>query len=272
MGFERFPISPRLAGAARHAAMPLVCALLFAPFAAFADDSDIQQDATWGIGLGMASTQKAYIDVDREYTPIPLLHYENKYLRFFGTTLEAKLPNLTLNDTQKLRFGLIARYDGAGYDPDDSWALAGMDKRKGGFWAGARVEWRNDLVNLHAEWTHDISGHSKGQSVRLGADRTWRLSERITLTPRIGATWHDDKYVDYYYGVRAHEVLAWRPAYEGKSGIDTEVGVQGVYQFNKRHSLIVDLKLSRLSSNAKDSPLVDRSTENRVFLGYMYRF
>ncbi|WP_459615948.1 MipA/OmpV family protein [Bordetella sp. 2513F-2] len=252
--------------------MPILCGVLIAPVSAFAADPDGPESTTWGIGLGVAGTQKAYTDIDREYTPIPLLRYENKYLRFFGTTLEAKLPGLTLSESQELRFGLIARYDGAGYEADDSWALDGMDERKGGFWAGAKIEWRSDIVNLHAEWTHDISGHSKGQSLSLGAERTWQLSQRLSLTPRVGATWHDDKYVDYYYGVRAHEALAWRPAYEGKSGFDTEVGLQAVYDFNKHHSVMLDLQLTRLSSDAKDSPLVDRSTENRVFLGYMYRF
>ena len=35
---------------------------------------------------------------------------------------------------------------------------------------------------------------------------------------------------------------------------------------------MMDVEVTRLASSIKDSPLVDRSTENRVFLGYLYRF
>ena len=37
---------------------------------------------------------------------------------------------------------LRLRYEGAGYEASDSPALAGMDERKGGLWAGAALRWR----------------------------------------------------------------------------------------------------------------------------------
>ncbi|WP_211365975.1 MipA/OmpV family protein, partial [Verticiella sediminum] len=247
----------------------LVGGLVLASPAAFADDANPRK-TTWGLGLGVVGNQEPYIDIDRDTTVLPLLHVENRYVRFFATTLEAKLPGWQFSETNRIDFRLVGRWEGSGYESDDSWALEGMDERKGGVWAGAKVQWQTSLANLSADWTHDVSGNSKGQRFNLGLDRSWRLGERFTLTPRIGAAWHDRKYVDYYYGVQAHEARAGRPEYRGDSGISTEVGLQGVYRFNKHHSMMFDVRARRLSSNAKDSPLVDRSTDNRVFLGYMY--
>ena len=45
-----------------------------------------------------------------------------------------------------------------------------------------------------------------------------------------------------------------------------------MYLFNRHHSMFVDVGVTSLGSGIKDSPLVDSSTENRVFLGYLYRF
>lgn len=231
-----------------------------------------EEQSRWGLGLGITSSQEAYIDADRDTKVLPLLQFENRYIRFFGTTLEGKLPSWHLSDTSKVKFSLFGRWDGSGYEPDDSWVLEGMDKRKSGLWAGAKVEWQTSLVNVNAEWSHDVSGNSKGQRFTLGLDRSWSLGERFTLTPRIGAMWLDSKYVDYYYGVQAHEARTWRPEYQGKSGVSAEFGLQGVYRFNKHHSMMFDARVRTLPSAIKDSPLVNSSTDHRISIGYMYHF
>lgn len=227
--------------------------------------------AEWGAGVGVASTQKPYKDMSRDMTPVPLLYFENEHLYFFGTEAEIKLPPLTFNETQRINFGLIGWYDGSGYDADDASILDGMAKRKSGFWGGAKAEWQSPWVNISADWTHDLSGNSKGQRVNIGAKRTWKMGE-FSLTPRVVATWHDKKYVDYYYGVQADEARDWRPAWQGDSSLSAEFGLRSVYQFSSHHSLILDLEATRLATEVKDSPLVDRSTEDRIFLGYLYRF
>ena len=241
------------------------------PAAAEPNDGELPS-TTWSLGVGAVSRQTPYTGFDRENKALPLLHFENKYVRIFGPEIGLKLPSLDVGKDQQLDFSLVARYDGSGYEDDAAPILNGMSKRRGGFWAGAKVEWNTGLADLSAEWLGDASGHSKGQRFSLGVERTWRFGERVMLTPRLGATWHDKKYVDYYFGVRDSEVRAGRAAYEGKSGVNAEVGVRGVYRFDQRHSMLLDLEVSSLAKGIKDSPLVDRSTENRVFLGYLYRF
>lgn len=226
-----------------------------------------------GVGLGAASTQRPYIGVGRENAALPFIQFDSKYLKVFGPGLEVKLPGVEISQSQRLNFGIVGRYDfSGGYDAGDSWIFSGMRGRKAGFWAGGKVEWENSLANVTAEWTADVTGDSKGQMVSLGLDRNWRLSNQVMLTPRLVATWQNDKYVDYYYGVRDSEARPWRAAYRGSSGVSAEVGLRGVYLFNPRHQVFVDVGVTGLSSQIRDSPLVDRATENSIFLGYIYRF
>jgi len=230
------------------------------------------ETSSWGLGIAAISTQKPYAGMDRENKALPMLSYENRWLRIGGLGAEIKLPRLGLGERQHIDFGLVARYDGSGYEASDAPILNGMADRKKGFWAGARATWHTDVARLSADWTADASGHSKGQRFGLSLDKSFRLGAQVMLTPRLGAVWHDKKYVDYYFGVRGEEAQAGRAAYAGKAGVNTELGLRSAYMFDPHHSIFLDLSVTRLASEIRNSPLVDRSTENRVFMGYLYRF
>jgi len=231
-----------------------------------------EEPTSWGLGIGAASTQDPYTKIDRDNDVLPLIYYENTYVLVFGPTVEFKLPGLRISDTQRFNFSIVATYDWSGYEEGDADILDEMDDRDGGLWAGAKVEWQNEVVNVSAEWLADASGDSDGQQLTLGLERTWEFGERVTITPRLAAAWLDKKYVDYYFGVRSNEARFDRPTYDGKSSLNTEFGVRGDYMFDERHSVFLDLEAVRLGSEIKDSPLVDRSTANQVVFGYLYRF
>lgn len=231
------------------------------------------EGSSWGLGLGVANEQKAYEGTDRETKALPMLSYENQYVKLSGPNLEVKLPGLELRDAQHLNFSIVTKlFGGGGYEAGDSPALAGMADRKSGFWAGAKVEWENDLADVKLEWLADASGKSKGQRVVLGLERKWKVSPSIMLIPQAGIEWEDDKYVDYYYGVRASEATTGRAAYVGKATINPEMSLTGIYRFDNHQSMMLNVGVKSLGKEIKDSPIVGRSTESRVMLGYMYRF
>lgn len=237
-----------------------------------AESETAEPSSSWGLGVGAISSQQPYTGIDRDNKAIPLIYFENEYLRVFGPNAEVKLSQLQISDTQQIDFSLVGQYDFSGYDADDSRVFDGMSDRKSSFWAGAKVQWHTDLVDVHAEWLADVSDNSKGQRFNLGLERTWRLGEHISLTPHVTAMWQDKKYVDYYFGVRDSEARIDRAAYDGKSALNHEFGVRGNYMFDQHHSVFLDIKATRFASEIKDSPLVDRSTENSALFGYLYRF
>jgi len=258
-----------------HVSLVAAAMLWTLPALAQPGAGDGPPQSSWALGVGAITRDKAYTGIDRDNMAIPFFQYENRWVSIIGPQVGFKLLSLDLAPAQSLSVDLVARYDGSGYDDDDiedTPILADMRERKSGIWAGAKIEWKTDWVDISAEALGDASGNSKGKRFNLGVEKTWHIGERVMITPRVAASWQDKKTVDYYYGVRADEVRAGRAFYQGESGVNAEAGVRGMYLFDQRHSMFVDLEVTRLAKEIKDSPLVDRSTENRVFVGYLYRF
>jgi MipA family protein len=230
------------------------------------------QGTQWALGIGVLSKQDAYRAIDRETMVVPLLRFENEYLEFAGLGLEVKLPSLKLGEESRINFGIVGEFDLSGYKAKDAPILAGMAQRKGGFWAGGKVEWENEFVNISAEWTADASRNSRGRKFSLGLEKELHLGQHTMVTPYVTAHRLDQKYVDYYYGVRATEATAGRAAYVGKGGLNVDIGVRTLYQFDEHHSVLLDVNTTRLAKQIKASPLVDRSSTHRVIVGYMYSF
>lgn len=230
------------------------------------------EDSSWGLGLAGISVQKAYKGIDRQTRVLPMISYESRYVKLGGPNLELKLPGVELSESQRLNFGIVTKlFDGAGYEASDSPALAGMAERKSSIWFGAKMEWESDLADVKLEWL-GAAGNSKGQRLGLGLERKIMLSPSLMLIPQVGVEWVDKKYVDYYYGVRANEATAGRAAYTGKATVNPEISLTGIYRFDGHHSMMLNVGVKSLGKEIEDSPIVGRSTENRVMLGYKYSF
>ena len=234
---------------------------------------DEPEGSSWGLGLAVISGQKAYKGMDRKTRAVPMLSFENRYVKLSGPNLELKLRDLEWGDSQRLNVGVVAKlFGGGGYEAGDSPALAGMAERKSGVWAGAKIEWENGLADVKLEWLGDAASKSKGQRLVVGVERKWMLSQSLMLVPQVSAEWVDKKAVDYYYGVRAGEATAGRPAFVGQATVNADVSLAALYRFDRRQSLMLNVGVKALGKEIKDSPIVGRSTENRVMLGYLYRF
>jgi outer membrane protein len=252
-------------------ALPLLAAALTAivPLASHAhgpEDEGGDSGSHWGLGIAVMPETKAYRDFDNKTRIWPMVTFENRWVRLLGPGLEVKLGR-----SGPLSYGLTVGYADDGYKASDSPFLAGMDKRQASAWVGGRLGLQTGWASLSADWSGDASSHSKGQRLRLGAEHRFALGE-FGLTPRVTATWLDGKYVDYYYGVKASEVLAGRAAYHPGSTVNTELGLRVDYRLAPQQMLFADMGFTSLGSAVKRSPLVDRSTLPEVRLGYLYRF
>lgn len=254
------PVLVLIAALGTHGA---ATAQVLAPEQAAAEDAGSQSQ--WGLGIGAGFTRAPYRDFDDDPQAIPLILYENRWISAFGTRFDVKLPS-----AGPLQFRLRAQYSGDGYEAKDSPYLEGMAERKGGVWVGGAAIWRGSYATLGLE-ALTSTGDAEGKRVKLELSREFHTGP-VTITPRIAANWYDKKYVDYYYGVRAEEARAGRAQFTGKAGSDVQLGVRFGYAYRKRHNFFVDVSANSLSSDIKDSPLVDRSTETSIKLGYLYAF
>ena len=220
----------------------------------------------WGLGVGLSSETSPYRGVDTETKALPMITFENRYVRVMGPSLDLKLPS-----AGPVSLALRARYSDQGYKASDAAELHGMDERKGGLWLGARADWRLPWAQLSAEWQGDANGRSDGQQIKVEASRRFKLGT-VGLKPHLALVWQDRSYVDYYYGVRAAESRAGRATYIGSATVNTELGVQMNVPLAPGHSVFMDLSHTFLGSAIKDSPLVGRSGVSAVRAAYVYRF
>ncbi len=234
---------------------------------AFSQTTDTKDGGgQWSLGLGAAVIGKAYRDFDREVTPLPVVSYENKWVSASIATFDVKLYS---NDS--LSFRLRARWAGDGYEAKNSPALANMDERKSSIWVGGAVIWKADFGNISGEMLSDAMGNSKGMRAKAQIDRRFAAG-KFGFTPRLAAEWVDDKYVDYYYGVRPSEIQAGRASYEGKATTNMQVGLRTDYSLARNQTVFLDVGATRFGSAVKDSPLVNKGNQTSIALGYVYRF
>jgi MipA family protein len=222
--------------------------------------------ATWGAGLLLSAEVQPYRGVGSQLRVLPVLQFENPWVRVFGPVIDLKL-----HDAESSNLALRLRYADTGFEAKDSAFLAGMAERKNSVWLGAKGEWRNGIGQLSGEWLADASGHSKGQQLKVVAE-TLKHVGPVGIVPRLGLVWQDQKYVDYHFGVNASEARAGREAYAGKAAVSTEIGVRLLHRLAPQQSVFLDLSATALGSAIKDSPLVDRSWVSAARLGYVYRF
>lgn len=242
-------------------------ALAVASPLALAQEPALQRgESRWGIGLGVDLQRDAYRGKDNDNQGIPLLYFENRWVRVLGPGIDLKLPS-----QGPVSFRLKARYSLDGYEASDSPDLAGMAERKGGVWVGGEATWHTPFLDLHAELAGDASGNSHGRQFRLQADRRFTQGQ-FSVTPRLAAIRLDQDYVSYYYGVAAAEARPGRAQYGGDATTNVEVGLRIDYALSPQHNLFLDLRATRLGDGIRDSPLVDRSRLGGLRVGYLYRF
>lgn len=244
-------------------ALPLLALLVATGVAA----QDARPASGGAVGLAVGTPAQPYRDFDDEVRALPFFAYENRHISVAGPRIDYKLPL-----GGPLSWRLRARYGFDGYEAGDSPVLAGMAEREGSAWLGGALRWESPGgTELGAELLADASGHSKGRQFGLQLEHGLSFGA-FRVTPRLGATWVDRRFVDYYYGVTPAEATTGRPAYGGDATVNVELGVRVAYGFAQRHLVFVDARSVRFGSAIKDSPLVDGGTASGFAVGWLYRF
>jgi outer membrane protein len=230
--------------------------------------ADEEAGAKWGLGVGASLKKSPYKGMANDNSYLPLVSYENKWVRLFANTLDAKLPSLG-----DLDFSIRAKVAlGEGYRASKSPYLAGMDSRNGSVYLGAAGTWRAGFAKLSLDYLEDVSGNSKGGQLKFGVERSFDFERALQVTPHASITRLDSKYVDYYYGVKASEATPARQEYIGKSTAETEFGVRFGYLVAPNQRVLLDISDAHRGAGISRSPLVDKSSTPAFQLGYIHAF
>lgn len=172
---------------------------------------------------------------------------------------------------RRARIGVALKARG-GYDPEEIDGLAGMDERDTSAEAGVNGIWRTRPVTVSFGVYTDVSDKSNGNSALLGLSHPFRLSERWSLIPSLGAEWLSTEVVDYYYGVKPSEAISNRPAYAGQSSVNIRAALMAHYKLTPAWSLFGGASVTRLGSGITDSPISVEDNVAAVFVGGGWRF
>ncbi|MBL8835066.1 MAG: MipA/OmpV family protein, partial [Alphaproteobacteria bacterium] len=160
-----------------------------------------------------------------------------------------------------------------GRDEDDSDRLRGLGDIDTA--AQARVFGRLAIgrARVGATLARDLGG-SDGFTIDLNLSADFRPFERLTVSPGVGTTIGDNRYVMTWFGVTPSQAArSTLPAYDAGAGFVSLTGfVRANYALTDHWGIGAVVAVQRLLGDAADSPITERRTSPSGILSLSYRF
>lgn len=204
-----------------------------------------------------------------DYRVLPFPVIDLKYGRFYASPRRGIGADLVDGDTVDVGAGVTFV---PGYRRRD--APAGIGRVSGG--AGARIsgDVKAGMLMASLGATKVLSGDLDGALVDATLAMPFRPTDRLTVIPSLSATWADGAYTRSYFGVSASQAAAsGLPAYRPGGGIkDVSAALTASYRLTDRVSLGATGSVTKLTGDARKSPIVVDPTQPSAVLSVSYRF
>jgi outer membrane protein len=223
-------------------------------------------NTTFLLGPGIVVTDKPYAGMDTTVYPIPLMRFICGQFYISGATAGFRF----LAD-ETYTFDIVGKWRFDGYEDDDSRDLKGMHDRRQTIDLGGELTLLGDWGSLTMGFLTDSLSRHDGQEMRISYAKPFDI-EKLTISPYVGLDWQSSNLADYYYGVRADEVRAGRPAYNVSDAVNWFAGIYTSYNLDNKWTLIGGISYYWLDSEIYDSPIVNDSHAISVLAGAMYQF
>lgn len=205
-------------------------------------------------GLGLGVNQEIYQGFNYRVIPLPIIGYSNEDLRIFGPFIS--YDALALGDVE---FTIQAAPRFQGFDESDSFIFKNMDERKFSMDAGVGLTYQKQNWKIGVSTMFDVLGRSKGYEAKANIGRVFRYGP-LFFEPSLSLSYLDDKHVDYYYGVKAHETNELTHEYKGKASLNTTLGFSVATPIFFEGFTRVAFDYTWFDKNITNSPLVDEKT------------
>lgn len=226
-------------------------------------------DNKFSVGAGVGVLETPYKDYDRKVVPVPVITYEGDDFWFRGLGGGYYLWN---DESDKL--SVTAYYSPFEFKPKDSdnWQLRQLDKRKATLMAGLSYVHNTQYGFLRTSLAGDTLDNSNG----ISWDLAWLYrytNGGLTLTPGIGVEWSSENMNEYYYGISGKESRrSGLDRYDPDSDWSPYLELSASYKLSDDWSVYGVGRYTHLSSEVKDSPMVDKSWTGALSAGVTYSF
>jgi outer membrane scaffolding protein for murein synthesis (MipA/OmpV family) len=170
-------------------------------------------------------------------------------------------------------------YDGGREDHKKNYfsgsdALKGMGEIKGSAQAVLSVGYQWGTVGLGLTTKQNINHREYGATYMLSANTSLYSDTTDQIGFGMSATYGDNKHMQTYYGVTARQnIYSGYREYKAKGGIENvNMAINWSHVIDSNWSLRSGLGVSRLYSDAADSPLTKRKTTPMVMTALIYKF
>jgi outer membrane protein len=129
-------------------------------------------------------------------------------------------------------------------------------------------------VNFSASITKFVGSDNDGLLVDVGASLPYKLTDHITLTPHVGATWANDSYMQTFFGVTpVQSANSGFSQFNAGSGFkDVGAGINTRYQVDEHWFIGANADVKELTGDAAKSPISFSSTEATFMTMVGYHF
>ena len=218
------------------------------------------------VGAGAVISSKPYEGVRSKVYGVPMFGYEGERLYLRGISGGYRL--LKHNGWS---FGPMLRPRFEGYEASDSRALEGMDDRRGTLEAGLDLSWRADWGLLSTLFLTDLLGEHDGQELEVSYTLLFPYAG-FQFIPSAGLRWRSGDLVDFYYGVKADEARADRPAYTPSATLSPVIRLAVRRKLTTHWGLLLGFQYEWLDDEIVDSPIVEDDTIVSLLFGAAYAF
>jgi len=238
-------------------------------------------DAVLGLGVAAAPVYEGsthYLAI-----PIPMLAIS------WRQTVSLGVEGLSISHkTGGLRYGAGLTYDtGRKDDGKNVFGMSSGDHRLEGLGTinsavGLKAFASFDLhpretipqVILDASVTKLFGSNNDGVLVQGGLSMPFQLGQNWRLTPKIGTTWANDRYMNEYFGVTTEQASRSQFAsYRAKAGMkDVSIGLNATYSIDENWFASCDMRLKKLLGDADSSPVsaTDLNASFFALVGYHF--
>lgn len=220
-----------------------------------------------GLGLAARASTSPYAGANQVLDSVPLYVFEGDRFYIHSSRAGIKFPTSRYAHAEAF---ISSRFEGFPYE-DTPASLAGMEQRNSGLDGGIAYRYDGPLGIATVQVTNDISIESNGTELTLGYGYRWRNGP-WAVSPYFTIAFRDTDLNNYYYGVRADEATPQRPEYTAGGGFNFGAGLYGQFSVTRNWKLLAGIGTEHLSSEIRDSPIVDKTWLMSGYLGAIYDF
>ncbi len=219
------------------------------------------------LGAGVAAIPRYEGSDEYKGRTIPLVNAQ--FGRFYARTEDGVGLNLIQTKRLTLEAGLNMMW---GYGGDDvPPGIGGLSDA-----IGARLGLSTNIAGavFGIAATQAVTHRDRGLLVDSRVSYPYAVTESVRLTPSVGATWANEKYMDSYFGINGDQSRqSGLETYQPTSGVkDVSARVVVNYAVTERLNLTSLVGTSRLVGQAADSPMVRQKTQFHTLVGGSYAF